>query len=217
MGSDGEGCGSDDMTAAGMAAIDCQDEAPGQSGNLTDQAVFSDLTAAVGPSMAERVQDFAGRDYQRVIGVVSYVCGARVDPSSAVSEAVARLIEETNRGKRITNVAGWITKTAINVGLAELRHLSVRRRKLSVLAASQAHIDNTDLIAARLDVQRAISRLPRRQAQVVGLRYGLDLPIAEIAETLGISEGGAKSSLAKARRALAVHLGEQEGADDEQP
>jgi RNA polymerase sigma-70 factor (ECF subfamily) len=54
----------------------------------------------------------------------------------------------------------------------------------------------------RLDVERAIRRLPSRQRQVVVLHYLADLAVAEVAEVLGISVGSVKSHLHDARRAL---------------
>ena len=60
-----------------------------------------------------------------------------------------------------------------------------------------------------VDVARALEALPRRQREVAVLRYLLEMSTAEVAATLGISEGTVKSSLARARahlaEALAVH------------
>lgn len=44
--------------------------------------------------------------------------------------------------------------------------------------------------------------LPRRQSEVVTLRYYLDLSEAEIAETLGISRGSVKTHASRALAAL---------------
>jgi len=48
--------------------------------------------------------------------------------------------------------------------------------------------------------------LPTRQRACVVLRYYLDLPEAEIADTLGCTPGTVKSQLAKARAHLADRL-----------
>ena len=57
--------------------------------------------------------------------------------------------------------------------------------------------------------------LPQRQAQAAALRYVYDMPVAEIAATLGITEGTIKQHLSRARQALAASLGattqEEEG------
>lgn len=50
---------------------------------------------------------------------------------------------------------------------------------------------------------------------MVALRYGLDMSIVDIAEALGLSEGGTKASLSKARRNLGRALTTDEGAENE--
>jgi DNA-binding NarL/FixJ family response regulator len=55
-------------------------------------------------------------------------------------------------------------------------------------------------------VWRAVRALPTRQAQVVALRYVVDAPVAEIAQTLGVAEGTVKAQLHRARQTLAARL-----------
>ncbi|WP_196073414.1 RNA polymerase sigma factor [Nakamurella alba] len=66
-------------------------------------------------------------------------------------------------------------------------------------------------IAAGMDVGRAVDTLPLRQRQVVVLYYLVDLPVAEIAEVLGIGEGSVKSHLRDARAGLRTRLGTPDG------
>jgi RNA polymerase sigma factor (sigma-70 family) len=60
------------------------------------------------------------------------------------------------------------------------------------------------------DVQRrlsdALQRLPRRQLEVLVLRYYLDLSEREIATTLGISAGSVKTHASRGLRALHMTL-----------
>ena len=56
--------------------------------------------------------------------------------------------------------------------------------------------------ATRDAVLTAVRKLPRRQRDVVLLRYWLDLPEAEIAATLGVSPGTVKTSAHRAMAAL---------------
>jgi RNA polymerase sigma-70 factor (ECF subfamily) len=59
-----------------------------------------------------------------------------------------------------------------------------------------------------LDLRFAVSQLATRQRLAVELRYYLGLPVAEVAEVMGISEGTAKSTLADARARLRERLEE---------
>ena len=54
----------------------------------------------------------------------------------------------------------------------------------------------------------ALRRLPARQREALVLRYYLDLPEAEIAESMGISLGTVKSTVSRALAALGRLLGE---------
>ena len=57
--------------------------------------------------------------------------------------------------------------------------------------------------------------LPHRQAQSAALRYVYEMPVAEIAATLGTSEGTVKQHLSRARKALAATLGATDGEVDQ--
>ena len=58
-----------------------------------------------------------------------------------------------------------------------------------------------------------VRRLPRRQAQVVALFYGYDMSVADVAATLEIATGTAKTHLHRGRQTLATRL-ELEGLGD---
>jgi RNA polymerase sigma factor (sigma-70 family) len=49
---------------------------------------------------------------------------------------------------------------------------------------------------------RAINRLPRRQREVIVLRFYEDLPVSEIATVLKVSPGSVSSALNRALAAL---------------
>jgi RNA polymerase sigma-70 factor (ECF subfamily) len=57
-------------------------------------------------------------------------------------------------------------------------------------------------------VTAALAGLPRRQREVTVLRYYLGMNVAETASALGVGEGTVKTSLHRARIALAAALGE---------
>ena len=64
-----------------------------------------------------------------------------------------------------------------------------------------------------LALVQALRTLPVRQRQAIVLHYLVDLPVAEIAQVLGVPHGTVKSLLARGRRALATKLGEPEVID----
>jgi len=72
------------------------------------------------------------------------------------------------------------------------------------LAGSSGAVDD------QVDVVRALASLPRRQREATVLRYYLDMDVAEVAHALGVNEGTAKTTLFRARQALARALGERD-------
>ena len=61
----------------------------------------------------------------------------------------------------------------------------------------------------RREALRAVARLPRRQREVLVLRYYLNLTDTEIAADLGVSRGTVASTASRALAALARELGGQ--------
>lgn len=59
---------------------------------------------------------------------------------------------------------------------------------------------------ARADVLDALRRLPARQADVLTLRYFLDLTEADVADTLGMERGTVKSHAHRGLERLSVLL-----------
>jgi RNA polymerase sigma-70 factor (ECF subfamily) len=62
----------------------------------------------------------------------------------------------------------------------------------------------------RLDIERALERLSRREREVTVLRYYLGFDVAETAGILGVSQGTVKTLLYRARHELASALGEHD-------
>lgn len=62
--------------------------------------------------------------------------------------------------------------------------------------------------ATRLDLRRAIRRLPANQALAVDLHYYLGLRVSDVAAVMRCSEGTVKSHLSRARDRLRTWLGE---------
>ncbi len=92
----------------------------------------------------------------------------------------------------------WLLRIAINLGKNHVRDSS-RWRSAPLEAVDReakvslsAH-DSLERAQAEALARRAVLVLPRRQREVFTLRIDAGLPFAEVAATLGISEGNAKA------------------------
>jgi RNA polymerase sigma-70 factor (sigma-E family) len=101
------------------------------------------------------------------------------------------------------------------VNLSRDRRRSLRRRPLEVagldVVVDRGH-DGTEALLERNAVVQAVRSLPRRQREVVVLRFFLDLSVAQAAAALAASEGTIKSYTARAIARLRVLLSEDPSA-----
>jgi RNA polymerase sigma-70 factor (sigma-E family) len=105
----------------------------------------------------------------------------------------------------------YLRQSVVNRSRSHLRHLAVVRRHLEREQAPEpaAGADGSAYDQERrATVLAALRALPRRQREVLVLRYYLDLSEAEIADTLGISRGAVKSHASRGTAALRAQLGE---------
>jgi RNA polymerase sigma-70 factor (ECF subfamily) len=161
------------------------------------------------------IRGFLATDYPKVVGAVALISGSRAAAEDAVQEALARAWERSERGERIESLKAWVMTVALNQVRSGFRRLrSERRARLRAgpgawteMAGGLPSVPGAE---RSVDVRRALSSLPRRQREATVLRYYLDLDVAEIARVLRINEGTAKTTLHRARRALAEALGEED-------
>jgi RNA polymerase sigma-70 factor (ECF subfamily) len=158
------------------------------------------------------IREFLHTAYPRLVAAVGLVAGGRAVAEDTVQEALARAWERSERGEEIRNLEAWVATVALNLSRSSLRRLRVERRARERLAPRIAEEPS----ALRVDVERSIRALPRRQREVTVLHYFLGLDVREIAEVLGVHDGTVKTTLHRARAALAEALGEpieQEATD----
>jgi len=160
------------------------------------------------PSVDEAtIREFLTGGYPRVVAAVALVERSRATAEDAVAEALARAWERSERGERIDSLPAWVTRVALNLSKSRVRRVRAEARARERADARWVADDPQDV---RLDVEAALAKLPRRQRQATVLRYYLGYDVAEIARTLGVSEGTIKTTLHRARHAMANALGEEE-------
>jgi RNA polymerase sigma-70 factor (ECF subfamily) len=148
--------------------------------------------------------------YQRLVAALALMSGSRPAAEDAVQEALARAWERGERGEQIRSPEAWVRTVAVNLIRSGFRRLGAERRARRALGEAERSTAASETADERVDVARALAKLPRRQLEAMVLRYYLALSVEEIAATMGVSEGAAKTTLFRARQALAETLEEHD-------
>ena len=137
--------------------------------------------------------------YERLVKALTVVAGDRDVAADAVQDAFVKAHLRWSRISRYDDPVGWVRRVAVNKLRNEHRSTQRKWRAIHRLGArhESAHDDHEIDEFGRL-----LARLPKQQRLTTALFYVDNLTLAEIAQTLGISEGTVKSHLHDARRRL---------------
>ena len=129
-----------------------------------------------------------------VLGYLRRLLGARAE--DAWQETFLRALRAYGRLEHGRHLRAWVFTIATNVALDELR---VKQRTVP-------QVDLEPVVELRRDAFRELEHLtgglpPTERAAVV-LRYGYDLPYAQIADALGSSEEAARAAASSGVRRL---------------
>jgi len=99
--------------------------------------------------------------------------------------------------------AGYLRTSVVNGARSTLRRRRTARGYVPPPELAEPGADDAVLLAEEhREVLAALRRLPRRQREVLVLRYWSDLSEVQIAQTLGISTGAVKSAASRGLDAL---------------
>ena len=142
--------------------------------------------------------------YALAYRVAYRLVGQREESIDIAQETLARAAARWSRVQ--DHAAPWVATVAGNLAVDYWRK---RRRREAVavpsaagggLAGGGGSVDEG--LIERMDLVRALRTLPKRQRQVVVLRYLADCSEAEVAALLGCGEGTVKSSASRGLAAL---------------
>jgi RNA polymerase sigma-70 factor (sigma-E family) len=149
------------------------------------------------------------------LGLVRFavlLTGDQPTAEDVVQEAFLGLHRSWRRGRRPDDVLPYLRTAVLNAARAAMRR---HARQTALVRAAQP---GPPVCSAEAEVMAdadgravlaAVARLPRRQREVLALRYFLDLSEKQIAAMLGISRGTVASTTARGIAALAQKLKEE--------
>ncbi|MGH3498527.1 MAG: RNA polymerase sigma factor [Nocardioidaceae bacterium] len=154
----------------------------------------------------EFVHDIYDSSYRRLVGQVFALCGDLATAEDTVQEAFVRAIDHARTFRRVDNPEAWLRRVAINIQRNRWRRMKryalIQHRLVDLVEEASG----PDLSADHLALQSALATLPESQRTVIVLHHLADLPVNEIATSLGVPAGTAKARLARGRAALAERL-----------
>lgn len=105
----------------------------------------------------------------------------------------------------------YVRRVLVNLARDRWRHRArrVAEAELSESVHTTAAMDPADAVVDRAALRQALAVLPRRQREVMVLRFFADLSVAETAAALRMSEGTVKAHTSRAVARLRQVLGEQ--------
>ena len=140
-----------------------------------------------------------------LVAAATAIVGDAHRAEEIVQNAFERCYRRWSRVSRLDRPGAWVRRVAINEAISVVRRSSIEQRAMGRIGA----MPTTSLAAddAEHDIDHeglwaAVRALPGDQAAAIALRYGADLGVEEIADTLGVSVPAVKSLLHRGRAAL---------------
>lgn len=147
-------------------------------------------------SQRPEAEEFCRRIRPRLVGALSLYCGDAQVAEDAAQDALAKVWARWGRVSGLAAPEAWAFRVAFNEAnswFRSARRARIRERR----TAQEATVAGPD-VAESIAVRRAVSRLARRQAQALVLRYFEDLSVADTATVMGCAEGTVKALTSKA-------------------
>jgi len=141
--------------------------------------------------------------YRRLVGLARLLVDDRETAEDVVQEAFEGLYRRWRRLRDPHTAAAYLNRSVVNGARSRLRHRATERAHILPDAGLSPSAEATGVAHdAEHALTDAVLALPRRQREVVVLRYYLDLSEEQIAEWLGVSPGSVKQHAQRATTTL---------------
>lgn len=145
--------------------------------------------------------------YASFVRLASLLVRNSGEAEEIVQDAFVAMHGRWSRLREPDKAVGYLRRTVVNNARSALRRYAVADKHGVALVDVAASAEHGAIAAeSRSAVIAALHRLPRRQREVLVLRYYGGLPEADIASTLRISRGAVKSHASRGIAALRSSL-----------
>jgi RNA polymerase sigma-70 factor (sigma-E family) len=162
------------------------------------------------PVVVDDIADLHARHYVHLVRLAVALIDHRESAEEVVQDAFLATIRRWPHLRDPSAAQAYLRRAVVNGSRDRLRARRVRR---AATVPEAGHIPSPEDEVLMLEEHRALidalRSLPRRQREVLVLRYFSDLTERETADAVGISIGGVKSSAHRGMAALRLALGDR--------
>jgi RNA polymerase sigma factor (sigma-70 family) len=168
--------------------------------------VRRDLVEAAQRGDHEAFEVLAAAAGDRLFAIARLILRDRDGAEDAVQEALVHAWRELPQLRDPDRFAAWLHRLVVNACADQGRRQRRWSANVRMIRDEPETDDGARSLADRDQLERGFRRLKPEQRAVVVLHFYLGLPVPEVAETLGIPVGTAKSRLHYAIEALRAAL-----------
>jgi RNA polymerase sigma-70 factor (ECF subfamily) len=152
----------------------------------------------------------AGGAVDRLYGIARLILRDAELAEDATQDALVRAWRDLPTLRDVERFDAWLYRLIVRACADVGRHRRKWRAEITVLPAEPAEADKTSDLADRDLLERGLRRLTDAQQAILVLRFYIGLTPSEVAETLDIPVGTAKSRLHYAIEALRAAIAADE-------
>ena len=152
----------------------------------------------------DRIEEVYRAEARRLRSSLLAFTGDLAIANDAVAEAFAQCVA---RGEAIRDPARWVWKVAFRISRAEMQ----RRSKHGDMPAGLVAESGFELAEQSAELLAALAKLPIRQRAALVLYYLADMPAAEVAKHLGVTQTTVRVHLNHGRTRLRSLMEDRDG------
>jgi RNA polymerase sigma-70 factor (ECF subfamily) len=140
--------------------------------------------------------------YRPLVATVYAATGDYSEATDTVQEAFAVALDRPRQFMEVSDPRAWLRAVALNIARQRYRRRVIFHRLVRLGRVAVPPDIVPGLSAEQVDVVRALRKLSRPVREAIVLHHMLDLPVAAVAEELGVPEGTVKARLFRGRAQL---------------
>jgi RNA polymerase sigma-70 factor (ECF subfamily) len=180
------------------------------------ESMDEDLVLRARAGDRDAFSELAARSIGRLDASARLMIRDRERARDVVQETLVRAWRNLPTLREPERFDSWVRQLLVHACIDELRKMRRRVVEIQLTDLHDAPVaDSAALVADHDVIQSAFRRMDPEQRSLLVLHYYLDLPLADLADALGIPVGTAKSRLHRARTALRAALDADERVDQQ--